>query len=71
MSQIYMKTLKKMELPYKESRAFIDWYMETYGAIMKKGEDGKRELPIIYCNDPKMESDIHHKLWENKLTEII
>lgn len=59
-----------MELPYKESKAFMDWYLETY-APFKMGEDWKYELPIIYSEDPKKTSDEHHTMRAEVLTEIL
>lgn len=70
MSQIYMMMLMKMELPYKESKAFIDWYMETY-APLTMGDDWKYELPIIYSDNPEETSEQHHAMWAEVLTKIL
>lgn len=60
-----------MELPYKESKAFMDWYMEMYGPMLKMGENWKYELPIIYSDDPQKTSEEHHTIWAEALTKIL
>ena len=60
-----------MELTHKQEEAFKEWYLQTYKDDMKMGEDGRWELPIIYSSNPKLESEVHHQMWADKLTELL
>lgn len=71
MSPIYMKILIKMLLTDKQVGKWIEWFTENYEQYCDRTPDGRLDIPVIYCEDPKLEEQKHAKLWLDEIKKLM
>lgn len=61
----------KMLLTDEQAKKFVDWFMEKYKDDCTTKPDGRKDIPIVYSENPKETEKQHAEMWLNKIRELM